>query len=218
MRSSQGFKSSRSKMTSFCLLIMVSLSFLAGSTSGCLPQGEGQGSITSIADSCFIGCGGGGIHINIGRKGQLNSIDSMRLNRSIAASVPPALLSLLRRKGGSDYVEKTSRRGNNNSGTMDGHSFDSKETSGVGEFEESAGENNDYKDEESSTDWLIGKMFAIRKGSNHAKKISRTGSETTEGDSQFGDSDETSGAEEFQESGEINGYNGNVYSGAWENA
>ena len=142
----------------------------------------------------------------------------MRLNRSIAASVPPALLSLLRRKGGSDYVEKTSRRGNNNSGTMDGHSFDSKETSGVGEFEESAGENNDYKDEESSTDWLIGKMFAIRKGSNHAKKISRTGSETTEGDSQFGDSDETSGAEEFQESGEINGYNGNVYSGAWEDA
>ena len=175
-------------MTSFCLLIMVSLSFLAGSTSGCLPQGEGQGSITNIDGSCLVGCGGGGIHITIGRK------------------------------GGSDYVEKTSRRGNNNSGTMDGHSFDSKETSGVGEFEESAGENNDYKDEESSTDWLIGKMFAIRKGSNHAKKISRTGSETTEGDSQFGDSDETSGAEEFQESGEINGYNGNVYSGAWENA
>ena len=60
-------------------------------------------------------------------------------------------------------------------------------------------------------------MFAIRKGSNHAGKISRTGSETREGDSQIDDIKETSGAEEFEESGEINGYNGDVYSGAWEN-
>ena len=57
-------------------------------------------------------------------------------------------------------------------------------------------------------------MFAIRKGSNHAEKIRRTGSGTMEGDSQI---EETSGAEEFEESGEINGYNGDVYSGAWEN-
>ena len=79
-------------------------------------------------------------------------------------------------------------------------------------------ENNDYNGEESSTDWLIGKMFAIRKGSNHAEKIRRTGSGTMEGDSQIDDIEETSGAEEFEESGEINGYNGDVYSGAWENA
>ena len=174
-------------MSSFCLLLIVSLSFLAGSTSGCHPNGAGQGTTTSIVGSCVAFCGDGGIHVNVGGK------------------------------GGSDYVETTNRTGNNNSTTMGGYSLDSKETSGAGEFEESAGENNDYNDEESSTDWLIGKMFAIRKGSNHAKKISRIGSETTEGDSQFGDSYETSGAEEFEESGEINGYNGDVYSGAWEN-
>ena len=174
-------------MSSFCLLLIVSLSFLAGSTSGCHPNGGGQGTTTSIADSCVAFCGDGGIHINVGRK------------------------------GGSDYVEKTSQADNNNSRTLDGYFLDSKETSGAGEFEGSAGENNDYNGEESSTDWLIGKMFAIRKGSNHARKISRIGSETTEGDSQFGDSDETSGAEEFEESGDNNGYNGNVYSGAWGN-
>ena len=173
-------------MSSFCLLLIVSLSFLAGSTSGCHPNGQGQGSTTtSIDGSCVAFCGDGGFHINVGRK------------------------------GGSDYVEKTSQADNNNSRTLDGYFLDSKETSGAGEFEGSAGENNDYKDDESSTDWLIGKMFAIRKGSNHARKISRIGSETTEGDSQFGDSDETSGAEEFEESGEINGYNGDVYSAAW---
>ena len=38
-----------------------------------------------------------------------------------------------------------------------------------------------------------------------------------EGDSQIDVIEETSGAEEFEESGEINGYNGDVYSGAWEN-
>ena len=175
-------------MSSFCLLLIVSLSFLAGSTSGCHPNGQGQGSTTtSIDGSCVAFCGDGGFHINVGRK------------------------------GGSDYVEKTSQADNNNSRMPDGYSFDSKETSGAGEFDGSGGENNDYKDEESSTDWLIGKMFAIRKGSNHAEKIRRTGSGTMEGDSQIDVIEETSGAEEFEESGEINGYNGDVYSGAWEN-
>ena len=168
-------------MSSFCLLLIVSLSFLAGSTSGCHPNGGGQGTITSIAGSCVAFCGDGGFHINVGGK------------------------------GGSDYVEKTSQADNNNSRTLDGYFLDSKETSGAGEFEGS-GENNDYNGEESSTDWLIGKMFAIRKGSNHAEKIRRTGSGTMEGDSQI---EETSGAEEFEESGEINGYNGDVYSAAW---
>ena len=175
-------------MSSFCLLLIVSLSFLAGSTSGCHPNGQGQGSTTtSIDGSCVAFCGDGGFHINVGRK------------------------------GGSDYVEKNSQAGNNNSRTLDGYFLDSKETSGAGEFEESAGENNDYNGKESSTDWLVGKMFAIRKGSNHAEKIRRTGSGTMEGDSQIDDIEETSGAEEFEESGEINGYNGDVYSGAWEN-
>ena len=122
-------------MSSFCLLLIVSLSFLAGSTSGCHPNGAGQGTTTSIVDSCVAFCGDGGIHFNVGRK------------------------------GGSDYVEKTSQADNNNSRTLDGYFLDSKETSGAGEFEGS-GENNDYNGEESSTDWLIGKMFAIRKGSN----------------------------------------------------